>query len=63
MVESLDSNKHKVIFCQEPSKPYEDMLEKCGGDPRLVAGRRAVNKAGARAERGWQPTWDARNPE
>lgn len=63
MVESLDSNRQHINFCQEPSDSYVEMLEKCGGDPRSVAGRHAINRAGALSERGWQPTWDARNTE
>ena len=37
------------------------MLEDCGDDPRSVAGRYAINKAGAGVERGWIPTCDARD--
>jgi len=46
-------------FCQAPSNQYLEMLEDCGGDPRSVAGRYAINKAGV--ERGWIPTCDARD--
>jgi len=48
-------------FCQAPSNQYLKMLENCGDDPRSVAGRYATNKAGDSAERGWIPTYDARD--
>ena len=53
--------KENLKFCQEPSKAYLKMLENCGGDPRSVVGRHAINKAGSIMERGWFPTWDARD--
>lgn len=51
-----------IKFCQAPSWAYEQMLEDCGGDPRVVAGRRALNKSGWRAQRGYQESWDSRIP-
>jgi hypothetical protein len=53
--------QRNISFCQAPSDAYLKMLEKCDGDPRSVAGQRAINQAGSNAERGWFPTWDARN--
>jgi hypothetical protein len=51
-----------INFCQRASTSYEQMLEECGGDPRIVAGRRALNKSGWRAQRGYQEAWDSRRP-
>lgn len=53
--------KESIKFCQEPSKEYLQKLEDCGNDPKSVEGFYALNKAGSNAERGWQPTWDARD--
>jgi hypothetical protein len=54
-------NPEKINFCQEPSGQYLKMLEECGEDPRSVSGSHAINSAGSLAERGWFPTWDARD--
>jgi len=50
-----------IKFCQEPSNQYLKMLENCGGDPRSAVGRHTINRSGSTAERGWFPTWDARD--
>lgn len=50
-----------VKFCREPSEHYLKLLDECGDDPRSVAGQYAINKAGGRLEKGWIPTWDARD--
>ena len=44
-------------FCQTPSMLYDKKLEECGGDPRIVLGKYAMD----RSQNGWQPTWDARD--
>ena len=48
------------VFCIVPSSAYLELLEDCDGDPRSAVGTRALIEAGPNAERGWQPTWDAR---
>lgn len=50
-----------VRFCQAPSEQYMIALEEAGYDPRSVAGIRAIKESGFNAERGWKPTWDARD--
>ena len=48
------------VFCIIPSSAYLELLEECGGDPKSVTGTRALVESGPNAEKGWQPTWDAR---
>ena len=50
-----------VNFCQKPSEKYLETLEGCDDDPRSVVGYYAINNAGSHAEKGWVPTWDARD--
>lgn len=50
-----------ITFCQKPSSRYMLMLEECGGDHRVVSGQYAINRAGYRTEKGWQPTYEARD--
>ncbi len=61
--QQIDSKlpRSPMKFCQAPSKDYLTKLEECGGDPRSVAGHHAMKKAGPRAERGWQPDYEARD--
>ncbi len=47
--------------CQQPSAQYMQLLEESGGDHRSVAGIYAIKRAGALAEKGWQPDYDARD--
>ena len=49
-----------VEYCQQPSDQYMALIDDCLGDPKSALGARALQEAGSRAERGWQPTWDAR---
>lgn len=53
--------KENLIFCQKPSELYLQMLEECGDDPKSVEGYIALIRAGNNAERGWKPTWEARD--
>lgn len=59
MTES-NNNKEFIKFCQAPSNAYLEFYENCDQDPRLVAGRYALNKAGSLAQRGWQANWEDR---
>lgn len=42
-------------FCQEPSSKYLKQLEEEGGDPRSVAGKKAIEDGS------WAPTYDSRD--
>lgn len=53
--------KENLHFCQEPSKVFLRKLEESNGDPKSVIGQRALDETGINAEKGWQPTWDARD--
>ena len=53
----IDRSDENTKWCLEPSTDFYKMLEECGGDPRSVYNRFAIN----RIQRGWQPTWDARD--
>ncbi len=53
--------RESIQFCQQPSPRYMQMLEKCGDDPRSVAGTYVLNRAGPRAQRGWVSDFDARD--
>lgn len=55
------AEKEIITFCQKPSDTYIRMLDECGADPRVVSGQKAINRAGHWAERGWQPTYEARD--
>ena len=37
-----------------------DFLEQCGGDPRSVAGLKAIHHSGE-TRLGWKPDWEARD--
>ena len=53
--------KENLNFCQEPSGTYLKKLDEWGGDPRSTVSSFAIERAGNNAEKGWQPTWDARD--
>ena len=61
VAESRFMSKENIRFCQEPSRQYLKELDNHGGDPRSVIGAQAIRQAGAKAERGWRPAWDARD--
>ncbi len=65
-MERLDPNQKQVEqprqdgnFCQQPSDQYLEALEEAGGDPRVVAGERALE--GLKKTGGWVPDWEARD--
>lgn len=53
--------KEGIKFCHEPSEAYLKRLDECGEDPKSLEGFYALQKSGSIAERGWQPTWEARD--
>lgn len=46
------------LFCQQVSKAYERLLAECGMDPRVAAGKQALEDS---KDGGWVPTVDARD--
>jgi hypothetical protein len=48
-----------VRFCQQPSEQYKVLLDLAQDDPRLLAGRQAIQDL--QSSGGWAPTIDARD--
>lgn len=48
-----------INFCQRPSSAYLEALDDCMGDPRILAGRRALSRSN-NGRIGWKPDWDSR---
>ena len=57
--ENLEKQREHTDFCQEPSDRYLEFLEACNGDPRVVAGLRAMRDLETTG--GWMPMIDARD--
>lgn len=54
-------DRQTTQYCQRPSTDYMALLADCEDDPRTAVSVEALQLAGKNAERGWFPTYDARD--